>query len=319
MLPLVSLLSSRMQNLGGATVIVLALVLVSFSGVSLAFGLANLHVPWFAPAAASLAAFLVIVIYRVLSAERDRRQIKNVFGQFISPSIVEELSESKAMPELGGENRDVSIFFSDIRDFSGLSERKNDPQELVSLLNEYLTEMTDNIVINFDGTLDKYIGDAIMAIWGAPKDMTRTEHAVNACKSALMQIDLLGKLNERLAEAALESEDGVGDNLQIGIGIHSGECMVGYMGSEGRKNYTAMGDTVNLASRLEGVNKTYATRILISDETRARIIDEPFIVRELDQIRVKGRYTPVTIYELVDYEGELYTAPEKSARGRRKD
>lgn len=309
---LVIILVSQTRKLGWSAVALALIIFVSFIIVTLLFANLNFLLDWFTPTIASLTAFLVIVIYRVLSAERDKRQIKNVFGQFISPTIVEKLTSTNTMPPLGGVNRDVTVFFSDIRDFSGLSEKKDNPQELVSLLNEYLTDMTDNIVINFDGTLDKYIGDAIMAIWGAPQDMTPEEHAILACKSALMQIDLLEKMNIRLEERC--SEDEVADNLAIGIGIHSGTCMVGYMGSEGRKNYTAMGDTVNLASRLEGVNKVYSTRIIISEETRSRIVSEPFIVRELDRIRVKGRFTPETIYELVDYEGELYTAPEKTGK-----
>jgi len=289
-------ITSRMNRIGWAAGILILFVLASFLTVTLLFEYRNILLDWATPIIAVLVTFVTVVIYRVLAAERDKRQIKNVFGQFISPAVVDELSE--APPELGGEDVDVTVFFSDIRGFSRISERLT-AQELVTLLNEYLTDMTNNLVNDFNGTLDKYIGDAIMAFWGAPKP--QEDHAVRACKCALMQIRLLEQLNERLREA----EGGAAQTIDIGIGLNSGECMVGYMGSEGRKNYTAMGDTVNLASRLEGVNKTYETRILISEDTYAKIRHEPFVVRELDQIRVKGRFAPVTIYELVDYDGDM--------------
>ncbi|MCG8454481.1 MAG: adenylate/guanylate cyclase domain-containing protein [Spirochaetales bacterium] len=291
-----ALLTSRMKNLGWSAAILLAFVLASFLGVTMAFEFQNLLLDWASPIVAVLITYITVVIYRVLTAERDKRQIKGVFGQFISPAVVDELSNHP--PELGGEDVDVTVFFSDIRGFSRISERLS-AQELVTLLNEYLTDMTNNLVNDYSGTLDKYIGDAIMAFWGAPRP--QKDHAVRACKCAVMQIRLLNALNERLAA---ESDDTF-QPLNIGIGLNSGECMVGYMGSEGRKNYTAMGDTVNLASRLEGVNKTYQTNIIISEDTREKIKEEPFVLRELDQIRVKGRFRPVTIYELVDYDGDL--------------
>lgn len=292
----IAFLTAKMRSLGWAVVILTAFVAGSFLGVTLLFEYRNLMIDWAAPVLAVLVTFIVVVIYRVLTAERDKKQIKNVFGQFISPAVVDELSESP--PELGGEDVDVTVFFSDIRGFSRISERLS-AQELVKLLNDYLTDMTNNLVNDFNGTLDKYIGDAIMAFWGAPRP--QKDHAVRACKCAVMQIRLLDQLNRRLQKET----GGRAQNLEIGIGLNSGECMVGYMGSEGRKNYTAMGDTVNLASRLEGVNKTYQTHILISEDTWERVKHEPFIVRELDEIRVKGRFKPVTIYELVEYDGEL--------------
>jgi adenylate cyclase len=258
----------------------------------------------------SIVTFVAVVIYRVLTAEKDKRYIKNVFGQFIAPELVEELADSP--PELGGTYIDGTVLFSDIRGFSNISEML-DSKKLVNLLNEYLNLMTNNIVDDYGGTLDKYIGDAIMCFWGAPKSLE--DHAERACKSAIAQIRILNRMNPSLKKK-------YGVPIAIGIGINSGinrrdeenpsritgtsNLMVAYMGSEGRKNYTAMGDTVNLASRLEGVNKMYKSTILISQDTYNLIRhDEKFIVREIDEIRVKGRNKPVTIFELIDYEGEL--------------
>jgi adenylate cyclase len=196
-------------------------------------------------------------------------------------------------PELGGVDMDITIFFSDIRSFTTLSESMS-PQDLVHLLNDYLTAMTD-CLIDYNGTLDKYIGDAIMGFWGAP--LPQEDHAVLACKSALKQMELLSLLNE-----ATEPNK----RIEIGIGLNSGVSTVGNMGSQGRMNFTVMGDHVNLASRLEGINKQYRTRIVISQSTRDAIAhDDKFVVRELDDIRVKGKLKPVRIYELVGYEGSL--------------
>ncbi len=297
---LFAFMASRMKRTGWSALVLLVFIAASFFAVTFIFDFFNLLIDWPVPVMAVVLSYISAVLYRILFVEKDRRVIKSVFGQFISPAIVEELSAAGRPPRLGGENVNITVFFSDIRGFSSLSERLSDPQDLVSLLNEYLNDMTNNIVIDYQGTLDKYIGDAIMAFWGAPK--AQEDHAVRACKSALKQIELLEALNQRLKQRA---GDGPFEKLDIGIGINSGDCMVGYMGSEGRKNYTAMGDAVNLASRLEGVNKQYSTRILISSSTKKMIEHEPFVLRELDDIRVKGRRAPETIYELLDYEGSL--------------
>lgn len=292
----IAILTSRIKSIGWSAFILVLFTISSFIAVSFIFEYMNILFDWVSPILGLFITYISVVIYRVFTAERDKKLIKDVFGQFISPTIVDELSETP--PELGGEDVDVTMFFSDIRGFSRISERLS-AQELVHLLNEYLTDMTNNLVNDFNGTLDKYIGDAIMAFWGAPR--IQEDHAVRACKCAIMQTRLLENLNTRLKA---QSGD-LAQTLSIGIGLNSGTCMVGYMGSEGRKNYTAMGDTVNLASRLEGVNKTYKTSIIISEDTRKRVKHEPFIVRELDEIYVKGRTKPVGIYELLDYEGDI--------------
>ncbi len=295
-------LISRMRSIGWSVIIMIAFVVSSFLIVQLVFEYWNWLISWATPILGVISTYFVIVVYRVLTAEREKKAIKGVFGQFISPTVVDTLANSP--PELGGEDVDLTVFFSDIRGFSGISENLN-AQQLVDLLNAYLTTMTNSLINDFEGTLDKYIGDAIMAFWGAPR--YQENHAVLACKSAIAQLRLLKELNEM--QKSKHGEDT--PLLDIGIGLNSGKCMVGYIGSEGRKNYTVIGDNVNLASRLEGVNKTYKTNIVISEDTWKRVSHEPFIVRELDLIRVKGRNKPVAVYELLDYAGDITVTRNK--------
>ncbi len=303
---LVTVAASGMKKIGWSLPLFIAITILSFLAVHFVFTSFNYLLEWFIPGMAGIVSYLAVILYRVLIAERDRRQIKNTFGQYISPKVVEQLVESDEPPKLGGEQKDVTVFFSDIRQFSMISEKLNDSEKLVTLLNNYLGPMTDNIVDENDGTFDKYIGDAIMAFWGSPGNWDPKEHAVAACKSALKQLEILKtQVNTWIQEQRERVPDYPIDTIDIGIGLHSGKATIGNMGKEGRYNYTAMGDAVNLASRLEGVNKAYGTRIIISEETRRRIADEPFIVRELDTIQVVGRYSGETIYELVDYDGEL--------------
>jgi adenylate cyclase len=189
-------------------------------------------------------------------------------------------------PELGGVDKEITVFFSDIRGFTTISESMT-PQELVRILNKYLTAMTD-IVLKYEGTLDKYEGDAIMCFWGAP--VPQEDHALRACTCAVEQIQALRELNATLPED---------QHLDIGIGINSGRMTVGNMGSTQRMDYTLIGDNVNLGARLEGTNKQYMTRVIISEYTYGLVQDQ-VVVRELDNIRVKGKHRPVLIYELID-------------------
>jgi len=205
----------------------------------------------------------------------------------VSSSVVNEMLKSPEKLKLGGDKKDLSVLFSDIRGFTTISEGLT-PEELVHLLNEYLTVMTD-IVFKYDGTLDKYMGDAIMAVYGAPLD--QPDHPSRACHSALdMMVGLKG-LNEKWINEGKKP-------LDIGIGINTGPMMVGNMGSDQRFDYTVMGDAVNLGSRLEGANKSYNTNILISDSTYQRVKDT-FVCMELDSVRVKGKTLPVSIYQLI--------------------
>ena len=232
--------------------------------------------------------FLSIVVYRVMTEEKDKKRIKTMFGKYVSPAVVDQILATPNL-ELGGVDKNMTVFFSDIRGFTALSESMS-PQELVNHLNLYFTAMTD-IIMEFNGTLDKYIGDAIMCFWGAP--LPQENHALLACKCALKQMNTMHKLNEGWPKEK---------QINIGIGLNSGIMTVGNMGSLGRMNYTLMGDNVNLAARLEGTNKEYGTYIIISEFTYAMVKDE-VVARELDNIRVKGKNKPVLIYELLDIKG----------------
>ena len=262
----------------------LALILVYFFVSLVVFDYYDTVLNFFGPALGVFLSFLAVVAYRTVFAERDKRRIRDMFGKYVSPAVVDEILE--APPELGGVDKELTVFFSDIRGFTTLSERLS-PQELVNHLNLYLTAMTD-LVLDYKGTLDKYVGDEIMCFWGAP--VAQEEHALLACKCALKQLEVLNTMN-----ASWPPEK----RIRIGIGINTGIMTVGNMGSVGRMNYTLMGDMCNLGARLEGTNKEYSTTIIISEYTYAEVKDR-VVARELDNIRVKGKNRPVLIYELVD-------------------
>jgi adenylate cyclase len=280
---LIALASSRVPAIIGFFG-TLVLVVVYFFVTNMLFEFRSYIINFSAPAIAALFTFISVVVYRVFTEEREKRQIRDTFGKYLSPKVVDQLADNP--PELGGIDKELTVFFSDIRGFTTLSENMT-PQELVNHLNVYLTAMTD-IALDYGGTLDKYMGDAIMCFWGAP--LPQPDHAVLACKSALRQMQALDELNKHWPEAK---------HIHIGIGLNSGIMTVGNMGSKLRMNYTLMGDHVNLGSRLESTNKEYGTGIIISEFTYAHIKDR-FVVRELDNIRVKGKNKPVLIYELVD-------------------
>jgi adenylate cyclase len=288
---LVAFLTSRFNT--GWSLLAVFVYLIGYFMVAdmVFFETKNLLVNYATPSIAVILTFISVVVYRVVVEESDKRHLKDMFGKYVNPMVVDKMMDEP--PVLGGIDMDITVFFSDIRSFTTLSESMS-PQELVALLNQYLTSMTD-CMMDYTGTLDKYIGDAIMGFWGAP--LAQAEHAKLACKSALKQLELLKELNEQLPEH---------QRIQIGIGLNSGICTVGNMGSLGRMNYTCMGDNVNLASRLEAINKTYRTELIISEFTYNKIMDDSaFICRELDDIRVKGKRKPVRIYELVGYDGSL--------------
>lgn len=280
---LVVLVSSRLPAIFGFF-ISLVLCVVYFFAVNYIFDSKAYLITYSMPAIATIFTFISIVVYRVFTEERDKRQIRETFGKYLSPKVVDQLASNP--PELGGVDKELTVFFSDIRGFTSLSETMS-PQELVNHLNIYLSAMTD-LTIEYSGTLDKYIGDAIMCFWGAPLPLVN--HAELACKCALRQMQVLDDLNQNWPETK---------RIKIGIGINSGIMTVGNMGSKQRMNYTLMGDNVNLCSRLEATNKEYGTGIIISEYTYAYVKDK-FVVRELDNIRVKGKNKPVLIYELVD-------------------
>ena len=239
----------------------------------------------------SLALLLSVVTYEGLNsfvAERNIKELRRAFSSYVSPQLLEIITRNPEALKLGGEKRTVTVLFSDIRGFTGISEGLP-PEKLVALLNEFLTPMTDTILKN-GGMLDKYIGDAIMALFNAPVDLE--DHADRACRSALEMVALLKELNGKF-----KKEYGV--ELKIGVGINTGEAVVGNMGSRQRFDYTAIGDTVNLASRLEGLNKLYKTEILLSEFTKEHL-REGFLLRRIDRVVVKGRKGAVLVYELLE-------------------
>ncbi|MBI5892051.1 MAG: adenylate/guanylate cyclase domain-containing protein, partial [Deltaproteobacteria bacterium] len=234
-------------------------------------------------------AYLLAEGYRNIVIEGRNRYIRKAFGTYVSPSLVSQIMKDPDRLKLGGEKREISIFFSDIRGFTSLSEKLT-PEELVKVLNEYLSPMT-KIVLEEKGTLDKYIGDAIMVVFNAPLDIP--DHALRVCRMSLKMMEKLEELNINWVEKGYAK-------LDIGIGINTGDAVVGNMGAELRFDYTAIGDNVNLASRLEGMNKVYGTHIIVTQPTYEKVKDN-FIFRELDAVAVKGKKIPVKIYELMDY------------------
>jgi len=231
--------------------------------------------------------YIALVVTYYLTEERGRKWITSVFGKYVSPVVIDNLIKNPDKINLGGEKRNITIFFSDIRGFTSISE-KLEPEELVHLLNDYLTEMT-SIIIKSQGLVDKFMGDAIMAFWGAPLD--QPDHAEMACLSSLEMMDKLRELQKKWKKEGIPSFD-------IGIGINSGDAIVGNMGSSNRFDYTAMGDNVNLASRLEDLNKTYGTNIIISENTY-KIVKDKFKTKKLDTVKVKGKEKSIVIYELL--------------------
>jgi adenylate cyclase len=241
------------------------------------------------PIAQMLTMFVAATTYRFFSEEREKRRARETFSRFLAPAIVDEVLAEGGAVRLGGEKRVLTVLFCDVRGFTSISERL-DPHVLLEFLNEYLTPMTDIIVSGHQGTLDKYIGDAIMAFWGAPRE--QPDHALRACRAALAMVDRLEDLRARWRARGLPDVD-------VGIGVNTGPMSVGFVGSQDRfYNYTVLGDAVNLASRLESANKEYGTHVVLGASTHAQVKDA-VVARELDLVRVKGKREPVQIFELL--------------------
>ncbi|MDG1168758.1 MAG: adenylate/guanylate cyclase domain-containing protein [Sulfitobacter sp.] len=241
-----------------------------------------------------LAALLMFSI-NYIREEIQKREIRGAFGQYVSPDLVAALAKDPHQLKLGGERRELSILFTDVRGFTTISESfKEDPTGLTALMNRFLTIMSDAIM-DKNGTIDKYMGDAIMAFWNAP--LNEVDHARLSCAAALqMMVDI-----DTLNAVRLKETEGKAVPIDIGIGINTGDCVVGNMGSDKRFDYSALGDPVNLASRLEGQTKSYGVDIIIGASTAALVEDE-FAVIELDLIRVKGKLLPEHIYALIGDE-----------------
>jgi len=251
----------------------------------------GLQLELFYPLGLIVLVYLGVTMHRFLAEERERERIRKTFESYVAPAVVQEMLKHPEQLRLGGERREITVLFTDIRGFTTMSEHL-DPEALVRLLHDFLNPMS-NIIINHAGTIDKYMGDAIMALFGAP--LIQSDHPLLACRAALEMVATLEALNRTWAEQGRPP-------LKVGIGVNTGPVAVGNMGSDRLFDYTAIGDNVNLASRLEGLNKYYGTNILIS-ETTGKALKNGFILRDVDQVRVKGKAQAARIYELLG-EGE---------------
>ena len=246
------------------------------------------------PLLSTTAIYLTLIFSSFVREQAQRRQIRSAFGQYLSPALIEQLAQSPEKLVLGGEEREMTIMFSDVRGFTTISESfKNDPQGLTGLMNRFLTPLT-NAIIARKGTIDKYMGDAIVAFWNAPLD--DKEHQLNGCEAAVDMLERIDMLNK---QRELEAQEGgpAFFPLNVGVGLNTGVCVVGNMGSDLRFDYSVLGDTVNLASRLEGQSKEYGFPIIVGSKTALAVKDK-FAILELDFVMVKGKKEPEVIYAI---------------------
>jgi adenylate cyclase len=247
------------------------------------------------PLIAMLSVYMTLVVVGYFREQLDRRRIRSAFAHYLSPTLVERLAKSAKQLVLGGEDRTMTVLFSDVRNFTAIAEAyKDNPHGLTTLMNRFLTPLT-NAIIARNGTIDKYIGDAVMAFWNAPLDDPAQE--TDACNAALDMLERVDALNqEREREASISGIRFA--PIKMGIGINTGRCTVGNMGSDLRFQYTVMGDTVNLASRLEGQTRAYGLSIIIGSRT-AVAVSEQFALLEIDSVRVKGKTEPEVMYTII--------------------
>jgi len=273
-------------------IIILLLVFVIYEFSIFLFIQNKLVIAIVSPSLAVIIGYFSSTAYHFLLERQKNVIIKGMFSQYVSKEVVNQLIIDPDKLRLGGERKNLSILFSDIAGFTTFAEKKQ-PEELVSFINEFLNAMTE-IILSHNGTLDKYLGDAVMAFWGAPVEVL--DHAYNACITALQMQEKLVEMREKWSSSGETS-------IRIRIGINTGDVIVGNIGGEKRFDYTVLGDNVNLASRLEGANKEYATNIMISDATYDFCKDK-ILARELDVIRVKGKNKPTKVYELISMRGD---------------
>ena len=246
------------------------------------------------PGITTFALYTLMTFMGYTKTAAEKKQVRGAFGQYLSPALVEQLAEEPDRLQLGGEMKEMTLLFADIRGFTTVSKQfKDGPQGLTTLINRFLTPMTDMILAR-NGTIDKYMGDCIMAFWNAPLD--DAEHGRHACDSALAMFGELDTLNATI-KAERESAGELFRPINIGIGLNSGECCVGNMGSGQRFDYSVLGDTVNLAARLEGQSKNYGVGIVIGEATRDEAPQHASL--ELDLIKVKGKEEAVRIFSLL--------------------
>jgi len=283
--------------LPAAIVIALGVILIAgLVGMSWYFFIVhNFLIDFTYPLISSWLIYLVLTFVNYFREQQQRQQIRSAFGFYLSPALVEQLAKAPERLVLGGEERRMTILFSDVRGFTTISEHyKDDPQGLTRLMNRFLTPLT-NAIIERKGTIDKYIGDAIMAFWNAPLD--DDQHEANACEAALEMLARAEALNVELKREA-EAGGSLYMPLRIGIGLNTGPCVVGNMGSDFRFNYSVLGDTVNLASRLESRTKDYRLSLVIGSRT-AEGANNKFATMEIDLIQVKGKKQPEVVYTVL--------------------
>jgi adenylate cyclase len=276
---------SPLKSVGVNFVVGIGYLFVSY----LLFSRQGLFLPFAAPLGAVLVNFISSGIMSYVGVERKRRYLKEAFSHYLSPQVAKKVLQDPERLRLGGQRVQATVLFSDLGGFTEMSERL-EPEEVVSIMTRYMTEMT-RVIFKYNGTLDKFIGDAIMAVWGTPAE--DEDQALHACMAALE----MQRRTKTLSDEIMTQ----GYRLSMRIGINTGIVMAGNMGSEERFDFTVIGDNVNIASRLEGMNKVYGTRIMISDATRARL-DGRASSRELGSVRVKGKKQAIRVYELVDGE-----------------
>jgi len=262
------------------------------------------------PLMSSLAIYVALVFVNYFREQIDRQYIRSTFSQYLSPAVVEQIAKSREKLALGGQSRTMSVMFSDVRGFTTIAEMfKDDPEGLTHLMNRLLTPLS-NAIQSRDGTIDKYMGDAVMAFWNAPLD--DPDHATNACEAALDMLEQLEALNaERKAEAEASGQKFI--PMKVGIGINTGRCVVGNMGSDRRMQYTVMGDTVNVASRIEGQTKSYGVSILVGSKTADALKDQYALI-ELDSIAVKGKTEPEVVYTVLGRADTAQSGDFQAAR-----
>ena len=285
---LLPLLTSLKQLL--ATALVLLVVVVSNVAM---FDRAHLVLPIASGLVMILVLFTFSMAYGFFVEQRGKRQITGLFGQYVPPELVNEMAKNPESFSMMPESREMTVLFTDVRGFTTISEGL-EPRELSSLMNEFLTPLTE-VIYSHRGTIDKYMGDAIMAFWGAP--LPAADHARQAIRAALAMHRKLGELQSHFRSRNWPE-------IRIGVGVNSGRMSVGNMGSKVRLAYTVMGDAVNLASRLEGLTKEYGAAIIVGETTREATAHD-FVFRELDRVRVKGKLEPVAIYEPLGVAGEV--------------
>lgn len=274
---------------GGVTAFTLAAAFILFCQYM--FSSQGLVLNLVYPVTVLIITYTAITGYKYLSESHQKKFIRDAFSSYLAPTVVKQLIDSPETLSLGGEERTITAFFSDVQGFTGISEKLT-PNELVELLNEFLTEMTD-VILEHEGTVDKFEGDAIIAFFGAPNYLeNQAEVACMAC------IDMQARLEKMRARWREQGQP----ELHMRIGLCTGPAVVGNMGSKSRMDYTMMGDTVNTAARLEGVNKIYGIYTLISDSTRHDAGDS-IVTREIDSINVVGKAVPITVYQILGYQG----------------